>query len=152
MKRRRLKNKVVEVLRHDHWTGVEGKGDIGPLLLRFRTPVLAPPATAGYDRVLKIVWPYADEGNPAMPTDDDSEQMAVFENRFCEAVDDDGTDILTAVLTFDGARQWVFYTRDIEECGKRLNNMPQNDEPYPLELTTEKDPKWSTCAKRFSKV
>lgn len=145
-------NKVIEVLRKDRWTGVEGKNDIGPFLLRYRTPVLAPPDTKGYGRVLKIVWPYTDENTGAMPSDEDSEQMAEFENRFCEAVERDATAILTAVLTFDGARQWVFYTGSVQECGERLNNMPQNDEAYPLELTTEQDPDWRYLREEILKV
>lgn len=91
---------------------------------------------------MKIVWAYADENSGAMPTTEDSEQMGEFEDRFCDAVETDATAILTAVLTFDGARQWVFYTRDIQECGDRLNNMPQNGDPYPVELTTDLDPDW----------
>ena len=146
------KNKVIDVLRSDVWTGVEGQNDIGPFLLRYRTPVLAPPDTKGYGRVLKIVWPYADENTGAMPTADDSEQMAEFENRFCEVVEHDATAILTAVLTFDGARQWVFYTGDIQQCGIRLNSMPQNDEPYPVELTTEQDPQWGYLREEILKV
>jgi hypothetical protein len=145
------RKKVVEVLRSDRWTAVEGKHEIGPFLLRFRTPVLAPPDIQGYGRVLKIVWPYADENTGAMPSDAHSDQMAEFENRFCEAVEHDATAILTAVLTFDGARQWVFYTDDVQECGKRLNNMPQNEEPYPLELTTEPDPRWEYLRERILK-
>lgn len=146
------KNKVIDVLRNDQWTAVQGENDIGPFLLRYRTPVLAPPDTTGYGRVLKIVWPYADENTGAMPTNQDSEQMAEFENRFCEAVEEDATAILTAVLTFDGARQWVFYTGNVQECGERLNDMPQNDDPYPLELTTEEDPDWRHLREEILKV
>jgi len=135
-------SKVVELLRNDRWIGVEGTHHIGPFILRYRTPVLTPPHIKGYGHVLKIVWPYADENTGAMPNPEDAEQMVEFENRFCEAVEQDATAILTAVLTFDGARQWVFYTDDIEACGERLSNMPQTDEPYPLELTTEQDPRW----------
>jgi hypothetical protein len=96
----------------------------------------------GYEHVLKIVWPYADENTGALPTRADSEQMADFENRFCCAVEHDALAVLTAVLTLDGARQWVFYTRDVQECSDRLNSMPQQVEPYPLELTAERDPEW----------
>ena len=87
-----------------------------------------------------------------MPSPDDSEQMAEFENRFCDAVERDATAILTAVLTFDGARQWVFYTGDVQECGERLANMPQRDEPYPLELATEEDPGWQYLREQILKV
>jgi hypothetical protein len=146
------KNKVADALRKDRWTLVEGENDHGPFLLRYRTPVLEPPDTRGYGRILKIIWAYADEGTGALPGAEDSEQMAEFEDRFCEAVEHDATAILTAVLTFDGARQWVFYTGDVQECGERLNNMPQNDEPYPIELTAEPDPDWRYLRKKILKV
>jgi len=97
----------------------------------------------GFDRLLTIVWPYADEDTGTLPSADDSEQMAQFEDRFCKAVESDALAILTAVLTFDGARQWVFYTGDVAECGKRLSQMPQTSDPYPIELTTEADPEWA---------
>src|SRR6185369_1810783 len=144
-------NKVVDVLRNGLWTLLEGEVGTGPFLLRFRTPVLAPPATTGFGHVLKIVWPYADENTGAMPSAEDSQRMAEFENRFCEVVEHDATAILTAVLTFDGERQWVVYSGDIPECGRRLNSMPQNAEPYPLELTTEHDPDWQYLRREILK-
>ena len=147
-----VQNKVVEVLRIDRWTAYEGKKSIGPFLLRYRKPVLAPPDTKGYGRALKVVWAYADENTGEMPSAADSEKMAEFENAFCQAVEHDATAILAAVLTFDGARQWVFYTGDVEECCERLKNMPQKDEPYPLELTTEPDPNWEYVRERILKV
>jgi hypothetical protein len=50
---------------------------------------------------------------------------------------------LSAVLTSDGARQWVFYAGNIAECGRRLEAMPQNDRPYPVEIDTFVDPDWA---------
>jgi hypothetical protein len=83
-----------------------------------------------------------------MPTPEESEQMADFENRFCESVEHEATAILAAVLTFDGARQWVFYTRDVQKCGERLNS----SEPYPLELTAEQDPEWAYLREKVLKA
>jgi hypothetical protein len=77
-----------------------------------------------------------------MPTQSDSDAMAAFENRLCAALEHDGLAFLAAALTFDGARQWVFYTDDVAECRERLNVMPQETEPYPIELTTAKDSDW----------
>jgi hypothetical protein len=67
-------------------------------------------------------------------------ELVEFEDRFFAAVELDATAILAAVLTFDGARQWVYYTGDVQGRGERLNNMPQSDEPNPLELTTAAHP------------
>jgi hypothetical protein len=135
--------KIANLIQHDHWCGVEGGSSGGAFLLRFRTPVLGPPDLISYERLLTIVWIYADEGSGEMPTYEDSEQMKQFENRFCNAVEPDALAVLTAVLTLDGARQWVFYTRDIKECSNRLHEMPQNEERYPIELTTKLDPEWN---------
>lgn len=134
---------IVEVLRSDKWSLLEGSNDTGHYLLRFRSALLAPLDISGFNHVLKVVWRYADENTGAMPTSDDSEEMSEFEICFCEAVQRDAIAILTAVLTFDGARQWVFYTRDIEECARRLNSMPSRNEPFPLELSSEWDTEWS---------
>ena len=134
---------LLEWLRADRWAGVELRTGAGMGLLRYRTPVLKGQAIAGYERVLKIVWPYADEGTGELPTEAQSDEMRVFEDRFCEAVETDAHAVLTAVLTFDGARQWVFYTGDVAECGARLEAMPQEEEPYPIELTAEPDPAWA---------
>ena len=130
------------LLSRDVWDIAEVQTDFGVALIRYRTPVLRGRRVEGYERVLKIVWTFAEEGAGHLPSNASSEQMKVFENRFCRAVEHDGHAVLTAVLTFDGARQWVFYTGDVGECGARLEAMPQEAEPYPLELTAGEDPGW----------
>ena len=135
--------KVAKLLSDDRWSATDGVTDLGPYILRFRTPVLGPTHTAGYDNLLTIVWPYADEETGALPTISDSEALAEFENRFCNAFEHDAHAVLTAVLTLDGARQWVVYTGDFHECGRRLEAMPQNELPYPIELNARSDPEWN---------
>jgi hypothetical protein len=116
--------------------------DTGSFFVRFRTPIIQPGQTGSHRRRLVVCWPYADSGSGAMPTESDSRAMAIFENRVCDAWENDTLAFLAAVLTFDGARQWVFYTDNVQECGERLSAMPQEAEPYPIELTTEEDPDW----------
>jgi hypothetical protein len=133
-------NTIARYIRHDAWAASDGMLDNNPLIIRFRTPVLDASDMGEYTRRLSVVWPYAPEETGAMPTEADSEAMKVFEDRLIEAWENEAAAVLTAVLTFDGARQWVFYTRDVKECGRLLNEMPQNEDPYPIELTTEEDP------------
>lgn len=136
--------RVREVQLQDRWSVGEGHTADGlPFVCRWRSPVLGPPDVDGYDRVLKVVWPYSEADTGAMPTAEDSQAMATFEDRLVPAWEHDGHAYLAAILTLDGARQWVFYTSDIQECAQRLTDMPQERDPYPLELTTERDPNWS---------
>jgi len=135
--------KVSKLLSDDRWSLAEGHTATGPYMIRFRTPVLGPSDTAGYDKLLTIVWPYADADTGALPTPEDNAALEQFENRFCDAFEHDCHAVLTAVLTFDGARQWVVYTGDFHECGNRLGAMPQNEQPYPIELNARSDPEWN---------
>jgi hypothetical protein len=138
-------------MNRDVWDVAEVRTDSGLALLRYRTPVLGGHHVEGFERVLKIVWTFAEEGAGALPSTQQSEQMKLFEDRFCQAVEHDARAVLTAVLTFDGARQWVFYTGDVGECGARLEAMPQEAEPYPLELTTDMDPAWHYLSEEILK-
>ncbi len=137
-----LNNKVLEVLREDKWSVAEGKSESGPYVIRFRTSVLGSDNVEGYGRALRIVWPYAEEDSGAMPTPGGSDAMTEFEDRLCQALESGAHALLLSVLTFDGTRQWVFYTGDVAECRKRLEAMPQNDEPYPIEVDAFDDPEW----------
>jgi hypothetical protein len=79
-----------------------------------------------------------------MPDSETSKEMTRLEHHLCEAVQHDAHAVLTAILTFDGARQWVFYTFDVKEFGQRLSVIPDYyGEPYPIALTTKEDPTWS---------
>jgi hypothetical protein len=52
--------------------------------------------------------------------------MKRFEGHLCGAFEQDALAVLTAVLTFDVARQWVFYTDDVQECANRLSEIPDS--------------------------
>ena len=135
-------NPVLEMMKGDKCRVVEIKTEDGLALLRFRTPVLGGTEVPGYPWMLAAVWAYAEPDTGALPSPEAMEEMERFENRICEAFETDAHAVLVAVLTYDGARQWVFYTSDVDECGARLCGMPQEAEPYPIELEAREDPKW----------
>ena len=118
---------VLELLRSDRWALAEVATSIGPGLIRFRTPVLSGRRRPGYGRALKVVWAYAAEGSGALPSDGDSARMSDFEDRLCEVVEHDAQAVLVAILIFDGARQWVFYTDDAREFLVRLDRAARVD-------------------------
>ncbi len=136
--------RVREVQLEDIWSVGEGHTADGlPFVCRWRTRVLGPPDVDGYDRVLKVVWQYSDADTGAMPSTEDSQAMRTFEDRLAPALEHDGHAYLAAILTLDGAREWIFYSSDVQECVQRITDMPQEREPYSYELTTESDPDWS---------
>ena len=136
-------SKVVRVQKHNVWAGIGGETGEGEFHIRFRTPVIEAGETGDYGEHLLVSWPYADERSAAMPDDELSQQLAVFEKHLCRSWEQEGLAFLAAVLTFDGARQWVFYTADVPSCGQRLTSLMQEQESVPVQLTTNSDPEWS---------
>jgi len=133
---------VCELIERDHWVVREGLAENGLWVLRVRDPLLQPHQTASHPCCIRVVWEYAQQDLGAMPDDATLGRLDAFEDLLCASWESDATAVLTAVLTLDGARQWVFYSADVDECGNRLNALPQEREPYPLELDAFDDKAW----------
>ncbi|WP_193215178.1 DUF695 domain-containing protein [Luteolibacter marinus] len=136
-------NPVLEMVEGDRasFAEVSSGGDVA--LIRYRLPVLGGSEVPGYPWRLAVLWPYAECDSGALPTREANEAMNVFEERLFEALGHDNHAVWVAVLTFDGARQWVFYTSDVSECGRRLAAMPHEERSYPIELEADEDPTWT---------
>jgi hypothetical protein len=133
---------VVQVIRQDRWSLARGVVEVGPYTLRFRHELPSIADTSGYAQLLTILWPYADQDSGTLPSVEEIAELEQFENRLSEALEHDGHAVIAAVLTLDGARQWVVYTDDMDECARRITNMPQNEAPYPIEMHAQDDPDW----------
>ncbi len=131
-----------DLISADRWAIAESEAPPRKGIIRFRTPVLSPHQVKGYPTCLRVLWAYASEGSGTLPDEPTSLQLQAFENRLVDAFEQDAVAVLTAVLTFDGARRWVFYTADIVACGTRIECMPQESEPYPIEIDMFNDPEW----------
>lgn len=130
---------VLRVLQRDTWRVLEARRQVGPVVLRLRTPVVARDAGGEHVHLHQVVWSFAEPKSGAMPKPHQSTAMQQLEDRLVTAWERGGHALLVAVLTIDGARQWVFYARDPDESSRRLQALPQ----YPIEVATSPDPSWS---------
>jgi hypothetical protein len=70
------------------------------------------------------------------------ERLATFESRLCDAVETDRHSVLSVVLTWNGRREFVLHTADVDGFLARLGAMPHEDDKYPIEIQCEPDPEW----------
>lgn len=125
-----------------NWFVVEIQIDDLPAFVRFRDTVESYISSGKYRRYLRVVWECAEADELGIPSESEWQQLETFENNLCDALEADDHAVLTFVMTYDGLRQWLFYTQDVQESGRRINTMPQEEEQYPIELTTKEDPNW----------
>jgi hypothetical protein len=133
---------VLDLIKGDQSRVVEIESEAGLALIRFRVPVLGGFAVAGYDHMLVVLWAYGDPDQGLLPTPETASEMLAFEDHICNLLELDAHAVLVAVLTLDGARQWVFYTGDVHECISRLKSLPRPEEANQIEIGSREDPEW----------
>jgi hypothetical protein len=126
----------------DEWSVFETEIDELPAFVRFRSDA-GSLVKGNYPTSFRVVWEYAADDEYQLPSDDELERLDDFEEHLGQALEDDGHAVLVFVMTNDGLRQWLFYTKDLGETTRRINAMPQEHDPYPIELTSAPDPQWS---------
>ena len=134
---------IARVVRQDQWALAQGLHNQKPLVIRYRTGFQDVSDLRGYPSLLHIIWVFEEPDGNGLPGEEETAALDQFEDRLLAAYEFDFHAALTAVITNDGARQWIFYTSDLEECARRLNTMPQNARRYPIELTADEDPRWT---------
>jgi hypothetical protein len=134
--------RIAEIIEKDVWAVAEGTHENMPLVIRFRPEFRSVSDFRGYPLLLQIAWPYESPNGSGLPGEADAQAMERFEERILASYERDAHAVLTAVITTNGGRQWIFYTSDVDVCGQRLADMPQEAEPYPVELEVEEDPDW----------
>ncbi|CAN7500205.1 DUF695 domain-containing protein [Pseudoxanthomonas sp. LjRoot143] len=137
-----MRKTVVQIVESDQWSLAEGLHNDKPLLIRYRGEFASKPDVSAYPILIRVSWSFATDDS-GMPESSASDAMAIFEDRLVSAVESHRDAVLAAVITNDGQREWLFYASSTREFGRRLTEMPQEEERYPISLTSENDSGWS---------
>ena len=125
---------------NDNWYGAKASRGEFQILLRYRNK-LEKKHAEDYPRLFQVYWDFPKHSS-GMPSNELSDEMRVFEDRIVEALEGDLSGILVAAITGGGYREWVFYSKSIDDFAKKLHNMPQNADPYPIQIETKEDVGW----------
>lgn len=126
----------------DNWTCGEVDEDI-PTLYRFRPQLQAFIDNGKYIHKLLIRWPYEPDTASELPSDEDMDLMADVEDALIEALEEDALAVMTAVITGSSIRRMIWYTANLEETGKRINEALSDFDQLPLELISSEEPDWA---------
>jgi hypothetical protein len=127
----------------DAWFLAEGELEGLPAVIRARQHLTDWVGHPDYSRKLTIAWSYRPVDESGMPSDTTYKQMDAFEDALFEALERGPSTIFVAVYTHNGRREWIGYTRDIDESESLMTRALEEHEHYPLELSTEEDPQWA---------
>ena len=123
------------------WICIEFQQDGQPILLRYREF----PSEFQKDRYpdrLNIFWNLREPTDVGLPFDYELDQQQAFEDRLVEAVENDHHSVLSLIMCGKNQKEYIFHTPQPSEFMRRLNEMPQDEEPYPIEIYHNPDPDW----------
>lgn len=136
-----------------HWTlaNIFRREDgVLEFLLRWRV------VPRGIDRgqwpsTLVITWENRFSTPEGFPVERELEAMGVFELRLGEAVEKDALAVMSISVTGQKERVLVFHTHDVAEFSKRLHEMPQEEQRYPIYIEKFDDPSWTHLDETFAR-
>jgi hypothetical protein len=126
----------------DDWAAVEADYEGRPLLVRLRPRLRA---LAGHPELpvrLIVSWRYRPDATTGLPSEEQQQAMAAFEDAMLALLEADWTGVLTAVFTAAGRRDWVFYCTGEAAARGRLEALPSAGEKYPIHFAARPDPEW----------
>lgn len=127
----------------DTWNNAEGSSGGLPVLLRYRPQLEAFLGDPRYSRRLVIAWHYPITNSSGLPSDDQNDEMRLFEDLIQSHLDPDGTAILAYARTHSGTRRLNYYISDAQTLSQRINKALANQPKFPIELEVEDDPEWT---------
>ncbi|MFZ5443262.1 MAG: DUF695 domain-containing protein [Myxococcota bacterium] len=128
----------------------ERESDAVAFMVRWRQ-VPAGVARRQWPTLLHIVWENRFSNRDGFPVEREQEAMGTFELRLGEAVERDGLAVMSLALTGEGKREYLFHTRDVAEFSRRLHEMPQEEQRYPIILRKAEDPEWRAFDEVFAR-
>jgi hypothetical protein len=123
------------------WTMAEGRTQAYPYLLRIRQ---VPPGfpRQRFPQRLNIFWSLTDADENGYPTGGELQRLHAFEDRLVAVMESDQFAMLALITTGRREREFVFYTANPDEFLRRLTNIPQEHNPYPIKIHLNQDAQW----------
>ncbi len=129
----------------NRWVLADGTLNDQPITIRYRDEVQAEQDSAQYIHCIQISWQAQDvDTDTGYPSADELEKIDAFNQKLMAAVEPEQHGLLVMVLMCEGVNQWILYSKDIDQVQKDLNTIPTDTGLYPIEVTTDEDPKWDT--------
>lgn len=125
------------------WTIVQGDYDGRPIVLRINDGAASLAGSVHYRYQVGVAIPFIAPREDGLPTNDEAERLNVIEDLLCPCMTDNRDGILTVVVTTSGMREFVFYSRNVDQVKDAFEHVRSLVESHELQLLIQDDPDWS---------
>jgi hypothetical protein len=129
----------------DQWTVAQAEKNGRPLLIRYRSKRPQGVEASAFPFLLAATWTYP-ANEAGLPGPEAIQLMDDFEDALASALEASQTAYLMVILTENGERDWLWYTRGEAEAMRQVNQVLKGHKRYPVQFSVQQDRGWRAYA------
>lgn len=124
------------------WGLAIGEDQQSPVIVRYLQEPGSDEVGGRFNQRIRIQWQYEAMMANGMPTRDQSHQMDIFEGALLKMLEHADKGLLTAVVTQDGAREWLMVVADPKSAVSLVEKLASTVEEGKVTIDTRSDSNW----------
>jgi hypothetical protein len=124
------------------WSVSQGKHDGNILIVRSNKGYKDFGRIAGYEHQVGIAVPLRAPDPDGLPSPAEDAKLGRIEDALCASLEQQMESLLVAIITTNGMREFVFYTREPEHVKQRFAGLRRSITSHEIQLMIQPDKKW----------
>jgi hypothetical protein len=134
----------------DDWTLGQGERDGFPMIVRMANAYTGLAPIPAYDHHLIVSAHLRNPRPNGFPSSEEGDDLAALEMNFCRLLEIDNESLCVLVITNNGLRDFIFYTRNLDSVRQRTEDAKAMFNGFAVEFSIEPDKDW-TIYQHFSR-
>jgi hypothetical protein len=126
----------------DEWLLARGERDSFPMIIRMASAYRGSGALPGYDHHIIISVKLRSPSPAGLPSEEEGDDLQRFEESLCSAIEKDNQSLCVLVITNNGLRDFIFYTRDPSGAKEKINAALSALKGFEFSIAIEPDERW----------
>lgn len=126
----------------DDWTIGEGQRDGFPMIVRIDNQFKRIAPLPGFNHHFIISVHFRNPSPNGFPSIEEGDDLETLEEKLCEQLEADKESLCVLVVTNNGLRDFIFYTRNAESAHQRFLASSVGGTGFVIEIAIEPDADW----------
>lgn len=136
-------NEIITII-PESWSVLSGENNGNPMIIRKNTGLDTIAGNANYSMSCGIAFKLLFPDDNGLPNIGNEPELDDLEDDIFETYESDLNSIVATIITTSGFREFVLYTKNVEEFNLRLERLKNKYPKYVLSSYSRKDENWET--------
>ena len=125
------------------WAIGKGEHNGSIMIVRSNTGYEQFGSVPGYEHQVGIAVPLHTPETTGLPSSEENAELGAIEDTLCLALEEQAKSLFAAVITTNGMREFVFYTRAPQDVQERFGQLRDQITSHQLQLMIQPDKDWA---------